>query len=515
MRALPSFFPPPAVAAGHAAAWRLPLAWLGGLWLAILLIHHRDAAAMADIWWNSSTYGHCLFVLPIAGWLVWQRAPEIAAIVPRAWWPGLLIVAAGAGGWLLGQAAGVGIARHLGLVMMLQGAVVACLGPAVARGLLFPLCYLWFLVPAGDVLVPPLQTITARMCMALLWLVGVPARIEGVFITIPNGYYEVAEACSGVKFLVAMIAYGALVANVCFRRVGRRLVFMAGAVAMPILANGVRAFGTIYVGHLTDGEVAGSFDHVVYGWFFFAFVLAATMALSWRFFDRGPHDRWLDAQALQPVPPLPERPARAAWVGGAVLALVLAPVGWGAAVAGQAAAVPTRIALPDVPGWTRVAEPRRHGWQPRFDGADARAIGHYRDGAGRIVDLAIVAYATQAEGREIVGYGQGAVDPEGDWAWTDDSPAPPGGRAFRISAPGPVVREVATFYRVGDVVTGSEARVKLETLKARLLGGPQSAVAILVSAGQPGGRGSARPAIDAFLRALGPIDALADRAAGR
>ena len=73
---------------------------------------------------------------------------------------------------------------------------------------------------------------------------------------------------------------------------------------------------------------------------------------------------------------------------------------------------------------------------------------------------------------------------------------------------------MASFYRVGDVTTGSETRVKLETLKARLLGGPQRAVAILVSAEQPAGGGSARPAIDAFLRALGPIDRLADRAAG-
>lgn len=495
--------------------WRLHVALLGGTWAAMLALFARDAAAMADIWWNSSTFGHCLFVPPIVAWLVWQRWPELRRLVPHAWWPGLLIVGAGAGGWLLGAAAGVAFARHLGLVLMLQGAVVTCLGPIVARGLLFPLGYMLFLVPFGEALVPPLQTLTARMCMGMLHLFGVPARIEGVFITIPNGYYEVAEACSGVKFLVAMIAYGALVANVCFRAWSRRALFMAAAVAVPVLANGVRAFGTIYVGYLTSGKVAGEFDHVVYGWVFFAVVIAALMGLGWRFFDRGPNDRWFEAADLQPVAPLPDRPRRALTVAAAAIAVAAAPILWSSvASAGGAAHLPAHIEPPVVPGWTRVTDASRYPWAPHFTGADHRIQAFYGDEHGHVVSLAIIVYGDQAEGREIVGYGQGAVDPDGHWAWSDDTAAPPGGRAFRISAPGPVVREVAMFYRVGETVTGSDVAVKLETLRVRLLGGRRRAVAVLVSAEQPRRDTSARASIDAFLHALGPIDRLADSMAG-
>jgi exosortase len=68
-----------------------------------------------------------------------------------------------------------------------------------------------------------------------------------VFITAPGGYFEVAEACSGVKFLIAMVAYGTLVANVCFRSWPRRAAFMAMALVVPILANGVRAWGTVFI----------------------------------------------------------------------------------------------------------------------------------------------------------------------------------------------------------------------------------------------------------------------------
>jgi exosortase A len=501
----------PPVVEAPTTVWRRHLLALAFVEAALLLLFASDAADMAGIWWNSSTFGHCLLIPPIIAWLVWQRIPELRRLAPRAWSPGLGLVTLGALSWLLGDAAGVALARHLGLVLMMQGAVIACLGPAVARGLMFPLGYALFLVPAGEELVPPLQTLTARMSMALLDLADVPAHIEGVFISIPNGWFEVAEACSGVKFLVAMLAFGALAANLCFRSWPRRIAFMAAAAAVPILANGLRAAGTIYVSHLTSSDFAVGFDHVVYGWIFFAIVLIAVMAAGWPFFDRAADDPWFDPARLQSS----EQPAigagRVAGTAGAAVLLGLLALGWTAAVAADDAPLSNRMALPSVTGWERVtAEP---DWRPHFKGADHLLTGRYRDGRGRTVDLAIAFFARQAEGKELVGHSQGAIGPESPWAWTDDRAPPPGGRASRISAPGPVVREVVTFYRVGGVTTGSDARVKLETVKARLLGSEQRAVALLVSAKEERGR-SARPAIDAFLRALGPVDRVADRAAG-
>jgi exosortase A len=507
--ATPIVAAPPTRVAALATPWRLHLSVLAAACAVILLAFRSDVADVAGLWWNSSTYGHCLFLLPIIGWLVWQRLPGLRQLVPSGWWPGLLIVAAGGGGWLLGDAAGVALARQFGVVMMLQGAVVACLGPAVSRGLLFPIAYALFLVPAGEELVPPLQTLTAKICMALLALANVPAHIDGVFITIPNGFFEVAEACSGVKFLIAMAAYSALVANVCFRSTVRRTVFVAVALALPIVANGLRAWGTIYVAHLTDTDFAAGFDHVVYGWVFFAVVLGILMASAWPFFDRPADSAWFDPARLQPAAPEPQRPSRAVLVAAAVAGVALVPMAWSTAVEARSrlAAAP-RIALPQVPGWTLTDEAPVPVWRPRYVGAEQLLVGRYRDARGRHVDLAIATFGRQEEGRELVGYGQGAIDPDSDWAWTDDTAAPAGGRAFRISGPGPVVREVAIFYLLGDVTTGSDVRVKLETLKTRLLDGSPHAAALLVSA-QEIRRRDARPAIDDFRRALGNLDRVA------
>ncbi|HEX5184537.1 MAG TPA: exosortase A [Allosphingosinicella sp.] len=494
------------------SGWRTHLAGLAIAWAAILLAFARDAADMVSIWWNSSTFNHCLLILPLLGWLVWQRRPELGRLAPAAWAPGLLLVGAGAAAWLLGEAGMLALARHAGLILMLQGAAIACLGKAVARGLAFPFFYMFFLIPFGEEAEPFMQTLTADMAMRLLAWTGVPAYIEGVFIATPTGNFEVAEACSGVKFLVAMLAYGALAANLCFRSWPRRILFIAACLIVPAVANGIRAWGTIYIAFRSGSNAfAEGMDHVIYGWFFFGAVMALIMACAWPFFDRRPGAPWFDPERLQ-RPGTPAGPAsRLVGIAAAAVALAALPPLWSAAIASAGTqAAPADILLPDVPGWTRVPA-RGRPWQPRFEGADLLRVGSYRNAAGQQVDLAIALYARQGEGKKLVAYGQGAaVRP---WAWTADTAPPPRGRGELLYSFG-TVREALSFYRVGNILTGSPAAVKLETMKARLLGGPQRAVAVIVSAEQPADGGAVRPALDAFLRALGPVDRLADHAAG-
>lgn len=502
-----AYVPIQAAPDGALTPWRRQLLLLGLATAVILIAFGRDAADIADIWWRSDTFGHCPIVVVMIGWLIWQRRALLAQLTPRNWAPGLLLVGMGAGGWLLGDAAGVAQARHLGLLFMLQGAVVSLLGPSVSRGLLFPLGYALFLVPFGEELVPPLQTLTAKMCMALLGLVGLPAHIDGVFITTPTGYFEVAEACSGVNFLIAMFAYAVLAAHLCFRSASRRIAFVLFAVTSSVVANGIRAWGTIYISHLTSIDFAASFDHVFYGWFFFAIVIALVTAVGWRFFDRS-----IDDPAFDPTPFIEDGPPRATSlvVPAAIAAILATPLIWSAAIAATGReALPNAVQLPAVKGWQRAPYAPLTPWTPHFTGADHRLLGRYVNARGDAVDLAIILYGHQDESRELIGYGQGAVGPESGWAWTTRAHNPADGMAERITGPGPVTREVVSFYRLGGITTGSAMRVKLETLKTRLFGGSQIAAAVLVSAEERQGR-SARPAIDRFLADLGPVDRVTD-----
>ena len=280
-------------------AWRTPLLRLALAWAALVALAWRDWAEMAHQWWDISTYNHILLIPPILAWLVRIRWPELSRLTPAAWWPGLAALLAAALVWLAGSATGINLVSQAGAVAMLMAAVPILLGPRVAAGLLFPLAYMAFLVPFGDEIVPALQAITAWMAVELTHLSGVPATIEGVFIDTPAGLFEVAEACSGVKFLVAMVALGTLAAHLCFVGWKRRALFMAAAVAVPVLANGVRAWGTIYIAQSQGIEFAAGFDHIVYGWVFFALVMAVLLGAAWRFFDRSPHDPLVDLARIE------------------------------------------------------------------------------------------------------------------------------------------------------------------------------------------------------------------------
>lgn len=487
--------------------WRRHAALLAGAWAVLLLLFARDTAGLATIYWTNTTFGHCLFIAPVIGWLVWQRRRELAQVAPAAWWPGLAMVGAGGLCWLLGEAAAVALLRHAGLIAMLQGAVVTVLGPNVARALLFPLAYMAFLVPFGEALQAPLQSLTVEMVMPLLHLSGVPAEVDGVLITTPNGYFEVAEACSGARFFIAMLAFGTLVANVCYVSWRRRIAFLAMALIVPILANGLRAFGTIYVAWWTSVEQATGMDHIVYGWVFFAAVMAAVLAIGWRWFDRDPDAAWFDPASLQ----APVRRRVDATVA-ALLVPVVAGVflAWSGLGAAQARPLPTRVELPQVRGWTRAPLSDTAPWAPNYPGADHFLIGRFTDARGRSVDLAVALYASQREGRELVGFGIGAIRADDSWVRIADLPPVAGGKALRMVGPNRIERETVTWYRVGDALTGSDRQVKLETLEARLLGRPQRAAAVLVSAEGDG----AHAAIGDFLAALGPVDAVADRMAG-
>jgi EpsI family protein len=315
---------------------------------------------------------------------------------------------------------------------------------------------------------------------------------------------------SKVKFLVAMVAYGALVSNVCFRRWPRRIAFMAASVIVPIIANGIRAFGTIYIAQHSSIDFASSFDHVFYGWIFFGIVIALVMAIGWPFFDRK-----ADAPAFDPA--RLQKPGRfslsAKATLGLLIATIFAPILWTQIIAAKPSPVPVQITLPEVPGWHVVSYAPRYDWEPNFAGASHHLLGRYRSTGGQDVDLYIAVYDRQSEGHELIGFGQGAVGPKSDWAWTADLPGPTNGKAERITAPGPVAREVVSFYRINGVTSGSKVQIKLASMLARLFGGNQQATAILVSAEHDGTQ-SPRPVIDNFINDLGDIDKVADALAG-
>jgi exosortase A len=498
------------------AQWTVPLVHLALAWFGLVVLFAADWSDMAGQWWGSSTYNHILLIPFILGWLVAQRRHDVMRLVPSGWWPGLVMFAGAGLLWLLGHFAGVAAARQLAIVLMAQASLAAIMGPYVVAGLLFPLGYMLFLVPLGDELIPLLQTLTARLTMLLLGWAHVPATIDGVFITTPAGYFEVAEACSGIKFLIAMIAYGALVCNLCFVRWQRRAAFMAVSIAVPILANGLRAFGTIWIAGWVGIRFASSFDHVFYGWVFFAVVMVLCMAVGWRFFDRPVDSPMIDAQSIAADP-------RLRWLGTmrlplvavtpALLAVALVLLAWGAVSERLSAPVPATITVPPITGWHAVPVADALAWAPLHGGSARHVRLRLANARGEMVDLAFALYANQGAGQEAGGFGQGALPLGSHWAWQRPGPAFGHVRGEVIqafnAASGPEHRVCATWYRSGDLMTGSNLALRLHAMVDHLRLRRRVTAVLILSASDRADRDPAA-AIAAFIAAAGPLDRLID-----
>lgn len=304
------------------AAWHRPLAALGLALVVLIAVTARSWGAMLHQWWNIDTYNHLLLVPFIIAWLVALKEETLARMTPQPFWPGLLAVAAGLGLWRAGEGLGINLVAQAGAVGAVQGALVTLLGLRVSLVLALPLAFAAFMVPFGDEIIPPLQALTAEIAIALTHLSGVPARIEGIHIHTPAGLFIVAEACSGVKFLMAMVTLGVLVCATRFRRWMTRAAFMAACVIVPILANGVRAWATIYVAQYVGAEKATGFDHIVYGWVFFAIIVAVLLGGAWRFVEREAEDYGWPLGAIDGWGWLRRAEARPLAPTGALLAII-------------------------------------------------------------------------------------------------------------------------------------------------------------------------------------------------
>jgi exosortase A len=306
--------------------WRSAVARLAVAWIALGVLAANEWAQMAHQWWDIDTYSHILLIPPIISWLLWIRRGEMMRLPPQGWWPGLLWVGLGLLVWLVGRDFGINLFAQAGAVMTLQGAAMALLGLRVALILAFPLFYMAFLVPFGDEIIPPLQSITASIATALTQWSGIETVADGIRIDTPAGLFVVAEACSGVKFLIAMVALGVLVAHTCFTSWNRRCWFLIACLVVPVIANGIRAWATIFIAQYVGAEVAGGFDHIVYGWLFFGIVIALVLGIAWRWFERVPEEAGWTAVELDAMPLVARWEGRAVsanLVFGAVLTVAL------------------------------------------------------------------------------------------------------------------------------------------------------------------------------------------------
>jgi exosortase A len=466
-----------------------------------------------EIWSRSETFTHAFLVPPIVLWLIWRQRERLATLTPRPQPLWLLPIAAAAAAWLLADMAGVNAPAQFMATAVLVMSVPALLGHAVARVIVFPLCFLFFMVPAGEFLMPQLMSWTADFTVAALVLSGIPVYREALHFVIPSGTWSVVEACSGVRYLMASFMVGTLFAYINYRSQARRFAFAAFSLAVPIVANWLRAYLIVLLGHLSGNELATGVDHLVYGWVFFGAVITAMFFIGMRWAEPETADAAPDAEA--PARTQPRPPATAAlWSVALACIVVLAmPPLAQQRLAGLENAAPVRLVLPqELPGLTASsAEPP---FVPIFQGTAAQVSGAYGP-ADATVFVHVAYYRQQSYGHKLVSSDNVLVQAE-EKAW-QRSPAPPtsatvdgqvlsfaGSTVSRGVLGGSYNRqrvEARQIYWIDGRWTSSGVRAQLLSLWSRLQGrGDDGAALTFYTVGDESQTG---PRLDAFIAAQG------------
>lgn len=263
----------PPMARSSARPWQHALPALLMLLAWILFLYRDTAEAMVLTWSRSETFTHGFLVPPIVLWLVWRQRRVIAVQTPKPAVGAFVPIACAAFVWLLGDLVAVNAVTQLAFVTLLVLTVPAVLGWSVARLIIFPLGFLFFAVPIGEFLLPQFMEWTANFTILALRLSGVPVYREGLQFVIPSGNWSVVEACSGVRYLIASLTVGTLFAYLNYQSAKRRILFVMVSIVVPVVANWMRAYMIVMLGHLSGNRLAVGVDHLIYGWLFFGVVI--------------------------------------------------------------------------------------------------------------------------------------------------------------------------------------------------------------------------------------------------
>ncbi|WP_367847257.1 exosortase A [Rhodoferax sp. WC2427] len=475
----------------------------------VILLFWNTFSGMVSIWARSETFTHGFLVLPIVIWLIWRKRKLIVARLPDPNYFYILPIVAISLIWLLGDLVSINSVTQLAATSFVVLLVLAVFGWSVTSVIVFPLAFLFFSVPLGEFLLPLLMEWTAKFTVIAIRLSGVPVYQEGLQFVISSGSWSVVEACSGVRYLISSVMIGTLYSYLNYRSLNRRLIFICVSILVPVLANWMRAYFIVMLGHFSENRLAVGFDHLIYGWVFFGVVIMLMFLIGGRWAENT------DIEENSPVDRVVNRVYKPSdfWLLSILIAIAMAiPFGWGKFILSKSNFNLPHLTAPEnfSSTWDRV-DNKFLNLKPNFHGYSVDVSDVYKKGSLQS-GIYIAYYRNQDYDSKLVSSENSIFNSKNkDWLKTS------GGNYVLHKLADPLAVQASTwrslllreesvdvklqvwqFYWVNGLFTGSDYVAKIYGAVQRLFGGGDDSAVIVLYA-RDDGDGSAKRAMEEFL----------------
>lgn len=269
---------PPTRLVNRAWVWQT-----AALAILIVFLYHEIVARMFRNWWEDPNFSHGFLIPLFSGFLIWRQWKQLAQIPVSPSWTGIIVVAGSLNILVVGVLGVEMFLSRSSLVFLAAGLVILFLGWNHFKAILFPWAFLFLMIPIPVIIFNqaafPLQLLASQFASGLLELLGVPVLREGNVIHLPAMPLEVAEACSGIRSLMSLVALAVIYGYLLEPKISRRMVLAGAAVPIAVVANGLRVVGTGLLVYWWDPEKALGFFHTFSGWLIFIVSLAMLFGL--------------------------------------------------------------------------------------------------------------------------------------------------------------------------------------------------------------------------------------------
>jgi exosortase A len=241
-------------------------------------------SSLVRTWAASDDNSHGFAILPLALYILWQKRVSLHKETVRGSWIGLFIATGALLVYIVAKKGEMQTIASLSMLFFLWGGVIFLFGFAIFKACLFPLLILFFMIPVPAqfiaALTMPLQLIVSKTSVGLASLVGIPIYREGNVIQLPQGTFEVVQACSGLRSIMTLLTLGAVMAYFTLRSNPLRSILFLLAIPIAIAVNILRVFVLVAVFYFLSIDLSKGTLHTIMGLAIFFIALGLFLLTS-------------------------------------------------------------------------------------------------------------------------------------------------------------------------------------------------------------------------------------------